>query len=288
MPSQERPSATARAALLASPSQQLLTLRDFAGVLTIMGNRQVCAAGAELRVPKARGEAILKWVSMGPRRCLVHPLWVAISPVRHASYCSQALRLVHALPGRLLAPRPPVSGAPLPPPASPTVPACKRPMTARPCPSPSLLPSSLCTALTCGPATLSLGVSRPAATRPASPTSDWASRWLPPSIAAPCRTSIGGGDDEDRAPIDDRFDGLSRGVEAVAVPTAVEAGALLEPWCGGRRRGAGPGAHTGEQDGRRVAGAVLGRVFRLTLRQCAVVSLPSERKTHVTDVCMVN
>ena len=42
------------------------------------------------------------------------------------------------------------------------------------------------------------------------------------------RTSIGGGDDEKSAPIDDRFDGLGRGVEAVAVPTAVdEAGALV-------------------------------------------------------------
>jgi len=42
------------------------------------------------------------------------------------------------------------------------------------------------------------------------------------------RTAIGGGDDEESAPIDDRFDGLGRGVEAVAVPTAVdEAGALV-------------------------------------------------------------
>ena len=44
-------------------------------------------------------------------------------------------RSARARCGRLLLLRPLVSGAPLPPPASPTASACKRPMTARPCPS---------------------------------------------------------------------------------------------------------------------------------------------------------
>ena len=83
------------------------------------------------------------------------------------------------------------------------------------------------------------------------------------------RTAIGGGDDEESAPIDDRFDGLSRGVEAAAVPTAVEA---VEAWRGGRRRGAGPSAHTGEKDGWRVAGAVLGRVFDASTVCCCVTA----------------
>ena len=80
------------------------------------------------------------------------------------------LRLACALSGRLLPRRPVVSGAPLPPPASPTAPACKRPMTAFPCPSRSHLhPLSHASHWR-----LSTGASRPSATRPLPQAKDFA------------------------------------------------------------------------------------------------------------------
>ncbi len=83
--------------------------------------------------------------------------WVAISPPRHTSHGRRNLKSGHARPGRLLARRPLVSGTPLPPPARPTSPACKRGMKARPCPSLSLPPTLSLTPLISLPSQARLG-----------------------------------------------------------------------------------------------------------------------------------
>ena len=108
------------------------------------------------------------------------PLGRALTAPAHFAL-RRKLRSAHALPGRLLRRRPLVSGAPLPPPASPTAAACKCPMTAFPCPSRSHLhPLSHASHQR-----LSTGASRPSATRPASPRPSMAGQWLPPSTSTP-------------------------------------------------------------------------------------------------------
>lgn len=180
-------------------------------------------------------------------------------------------RSARARCGRRLLLRPLVSGAPLPPPASPTASACKRPMTARPCPSHFAPPPSL-SRLSSTSLHRRISTFSDASCRPKG-------KQNPPVVTAidfaATRTVIGGVGGEERAPIDDLFDGLSRGGRQRPVPTAVEA---VEPWSRGIRRRAGPSARTGEPDGRRTAGSARGRACDAST---VVLLTPAQRKKRM-------
>ena len=112
------------------------------------------------------------------------PLGRALTVPAHFALCRKP-RSARARCGRLLLLRPLVSGALLPPPASPTAPACKRPMTAFPCPSRSHLHPLSHASLQ----RLSTGASRPSATRPAGPRASRSCQWSPPSTSPPAGRS---------------------------------------------------------------------------------------------------
>ena len=216
---------------------------------------------------------------MARRHCIHLPGWVALSPVRHTSHGRRNLRSAHPLPGRLLARRPLVSSSPLPPPARPTTPACKRGMTARPCPSLSHPPTLSLTPLIDLSSQARLGRQQRVlpAQRHSGPA--YGSHYRPPRQQDGHRRRQRRAERADRRPLRRPQPQWRQR----RVPTVVEA---VEPWSGGIGHRAGPCARTGEPDGRRMAGSVRGRACDAST---VVLLTPTQRKkTHVTDVCMVD
>jgi hypothetical protein len=184
-------------------------------------------------------------------------------------------RSARARCGRLLLLRPLVRVAPLPPSARPTAPACKRPMTARPCPSPSLLPPSLSRLSS---ASLHRRVS---AVNNAScqPKMNQGRLMVATIDLRASRIAISGGGDSESAPIDDHF-------EASAWCGRAGGSGRCERLRRPRAAGDGAGLTPAPEHARRTAGGPMGRraAAHVMPRPCAA----QRKKTYVTDVCMID